>query len=129
MEDEDILEYDVEAAARVVSERTGIDVADVEEILEAEFLFQAALGAYEIPDDEEGQEFMEELRRLREAHADLIPPVDVELDDYEDLDDRLLTFVARLTGAEPTAVEEVLDEHILYLEEMGLLPSEDDDED
>ncbi len=129
MEDEEILEYDVEEAARVVSERTGIDVEDVEEILEAEFLFQAALGAYEIPDDEEGQEFMEEVRRIREAHADLIPAVDANLDDYDDLEDRLVTFVARLTGADPSAVEDVLDEHILYLEEAGIVEPEEDDED
>ena len=129
MEDEDILEYDVEAAARVVSERTGIEVEDVEAILEAEFLFQASLGAFEIPDDEEGQEFMEEVRRVRESNEDLIPPVDADLDDYEDLEDRLVTFVARLTGAEPSAVEDVLDEHILYLEEVGIVEPEEDDGD
>lgn len=128
MEDEEILEYDVEEAARVVSERTGIEVDQVEGVLEAEFLFQAALGAFEIPDDEEGQEFMEEIRRVREANEDLIPPVDANLDDYEDLEDRLVTFVARLTGAESSAVEDVLDEHILYLEEMGIVEPEEDDE-
>ena len=51
-----------------------------------------------------------------------------DLDDYDDLEDRLVTFVARLTGAEPTAVEDVLDEHILYLEEMGLVETEEDEE-
>jgi hypothetical protein len=128
MDDEDILEYDVEAAARVVSERTGIEIEDVEAILEAEFLFQAALGAFEIPEDEEGQEFMEEVRRVRESNEDLIPPAEADLDDYEDLEDRLVTFVARLTGADPSAVEDVLDEHILYLEEMGIVEPEEDDE-
>jgi hypothetical protein len=128
MEEEDVLEYDVEAAAKVVAERTGIDLEDVEGILEAEFLFQAALGAFEIPDDEEGEEFLEEVRKIREANEDLIPPAGADLDDFEDLEDRLVTFVARVTGADPSAVEDVLDEHILYLEEMGLLEAEDEDD-
>lgn len=123
--DEDVLIYDLEEAAGVVAERTGMDLDTVETILEAEFLFQAALGAFEIPDDEDGQEFMEEIRRLREGHADLIPPVEADLDDIEGLEDRLLTFVSRLTGAEPASIEEVLDEHILYLEESGLIEPDD----
>jgi hypothetical protein len=123
--EEDALIYDVEEAAGVVAERTGMDLETVETILEAEFLFQASLGAFEIPEDEEGQEFMEEIRKLREGHADLIPPVDANLDDFEDLEDRLVTFVSRLTGAEPASIEDVLDEHILYLEETGLIEAEE----
>jgi len=119
--EEDVEVYDVEEAARVVSERTGMEQEAVEEILEAEFLFQAALGAIEIPDDDEGAEFLEEVRQLREAHGDVVPAIDTDLDALEDLDDRLLTFVSRLTGAEPATIEEVLDEHILYLEERGLI--------
>jgi len=129
MEEEEVLEYDVEEAARVVAERTGIDVEDVEGILEAEFLFQAALGAFEIPDDEEGEEFLEEVRKVRQAQADLLPPVEANLDDYDDLEDRMVTFVARMTGADPAAIEDVLDEHILYLEEMGVIEPEEDEED
>lgn len=128
--EEELEVYDVEEAAGVVAERTGLELEAVESVLEAEFLFQAALGAFEIPDDEEGEEFLEEIRRLRETHDDLIPPVDAELDDYDDLEDRLVTFVSRLTGAEPASIEDVLDEHILYLEEKGLIaPDDGDDED
>lgn len=119
--EEDMEVYDVEEAARVVADRTGLEREAVEEILEAEFLFQAALGAIEIPDDEEGAEFMEEVREIREANSDLIPAIDADLDSLDDLDDRLVTFVSRLTGAEPAAIEDVLDEHILYLEEQGLI--------
>jgi hypothetical protein len=129
MSEEGVLEYDVEEAARVVAERTGIDVEDVEGILEGEFLFQAALGALEIPDDDEGEEFFDEVRRLRESHADLIPPIDADLAEYDDLEDRLVTFISRLTGADPSAIEEVLDEHILYLEEVGVIEPEEEDED
>ncbi len=125
--EEDVLVYDVEEAAQLVAERTSIDLDAVEEILEAEFLFQAALGVIEIPDDEEGEEFLEEIRRLRHTHSDLLPPVDTDLDAYDDLEDRLVTFVSRLTGAEPSAIEDVLDEHILYLEEKGLIDFEDDE--
>ncbi|MBI5440470.1 MAG: hypothetical protein HY900_04580 [Deltaproteobacteria bacterium] len=127
MEEDEELEYDVEQAARVVAERTGIEPEDVEEILEAEFLFQAALGAYEIPDDEEGREFMEEVRRIREAHADLIPAVDADLDEFDDLEDRAVTFIARITAAEPNTIEDVLDEHALYLEELGIIEPEEED--
>ena len=122
---DDTLLYDLEEAAGEVAERTGLDRQDVEAILEADFLFHCALGAYEIPDDEEGEEFMEEVRRIQEAHGDLIPPADAELDDFDDLEDRLITFVARLTGAEPATIEEVLDEHLLYLEEKGFIEPED----
>lgn len=125
--DEEAVVYDVEEAAGIVAERTGLEVAPVEEILEAEFLFQAALGVIEIPDDEEGAEFLEEVRQLRQTHLDLVPPIDADLDAIEDLDDRLVTFVSRLTGAEPATIEEVLDEHVLYLEEQGLLETADDD--
>lgn len=125
--DEEAVVYDVEEAAGVVAERTGLEVAPVEEILEAEFLFQAALGVIEIPDDEEGAEFLEEVRQMRKTHSDLVPPIDADLDAIEDLDDRLVTFVSRLTGAEPATIEEVLDEHVLYLEEQGLLETGDDD--
>jgi hypothetical protein len=128
MEHDETLEYDVEQAAKVVAERTGMEPEDVEEILEGEFLFQAALGAYEIPDDEEGQEFMEEVRRIREAHADIIPDAAANLDEYDDLEDRAVTFIARITGTDPAAIEEVLDEHVLYLEELGIIDSEEDDE-
>lgn len=125
--DEEAVVYDVEEAAGVVAERTGLEVAPVEEILEAEFLFQAALGVIEIPDDEEGAEFLEEVRQMRKTHSDLVPPIDADLDAIEDLDDRLVTFVSRLTGAEPATIEDVLDEHVLYLEEQGLLETGDDD--
>ena len=121
VEDEDALVYNVEEAAQIVAERTGLDVEKVENILEAEFLFQAAFGAVEIPDDEEGEEFLEEVRRLREEHSDLIPPIDADLDDIEDLDDRVVAFVTRLTGEEAASIEDVLDEHILFLEEKGIL--------
>lgn len=124
--EEDALVYDVEEAARVVAERTGLDLEKIENILEAEFLFQAAFGAFEIPDDEEGEEFQEEVRQLREAHSDLIPPIDANLDEVEDLDDRLVTFVTRLTGEDPASIEDVLDEHILYLEEKGFIEPEED---
>jgi hypothetical protein len=126
--EEDVEVYDVEEAAGVVAERSGVDRDVVEEILEAEFLFQAALGAIEVPDDEEGEEFMEEVRQLRDAHADLVPALDADLDAIEDLEDRLVTFVSRLTGAEPSAIEDVLDEHILYLEERGLIEPEGEEE-
>ncbi len=123
---EEVLLYDVEEAAKELAERTGLAVEDVEDILEADFLFHCALGAYEIPDDEEGEEFMAEVRKLQEAHSDLIPPIDANLDDFDDLEDRLVTFIARLTGAEPATIEEVLDEHILYLEEKGFIEPEDE---
>lgn len=123
---EEVLLYDVEEAAKELAERTGLAVEAVEDILEADFLFHCALGAYEIPDDEEGEEFMAEVRKLQEAHSDLIPPIDANLDDFDDLEDRLVTFIARLTGAEPVTIEEVLDEHILYLEEKGFIEPEDE---
>ena len=123
--DEELV-YDVEEAARVLTERTGLEPEKVENILEAEFLFQAAFGAFEIPDDEEGEEFMEEIRKLRIAHADRVPPIDADVADYEDLEDRLITFVSRLTGEEPASIEDVLDEHILYLEEKGLIEADDE---
>ncbi len=123
---DEVLLYDVEVAAREVAERTGLEVEAVEEILEADFLFHCALGVYEIPDDEEGQEFMAEVLKLQKANADLVPPAGTDLDQVEDLEDRLITFVARLTGAEPATIEEVLDEHILYLEEKGFIEPEDE---
>ena len=126
---EDEVVYDVEDAARVVAERTGLKLVDAENILEAEFLFQATLGAFDIPDDEEGQEFMEEIRLLRETHADLVPAVDADLDEIPDLEDRAVTFISRLTGSEPSTIEEALDEHILYLEEQGLIDIDEDDDD
>lgn len=126
--EEDVLEYDVEEAARIVAERTGKDVELVEGVLEAEFLFQAALGSFEIPDDEEGQSFMAEVLKVREEHGDLIPPLDSDLDEMPDLDDRLVTFVNRLTGADAAVIEEILDEHILYLEEAGVLEPEEDED-
>ncbi len=116
--------YDVEQAAREVATRTGMDLEPVEDILEAEFLFHCALGAYEIPDDEEGQEFMAEVRKMQRDNADLIPPADADLETYDDLADRLVTFVSRLTGGDPATIEEVLDEHILYLEEKGFIEPE-----
>ena len=125
---EDEVVYDVEDAARVVAERTGLKLVDAENILEAEFLFQATLGAFDIPDDEEGQEFMEEIRLLRETHADLVPAVDADLDEIPDLEDRAVTFISRLTGSEPNTIEEALDEHILYLEEQGLIDIDEDDD-
>ncbi len=121
MSEEEIVVYDVEEAASVVANRTGQELAVVEEILESEFLFNAAMGFYEIPDDEEGEEFMQELRKLRMDHKDILPPIDEEIKDYDEVEDKLLTFVTRLTGADPTAIEEVLDEHILYLEEKCIL--------
>ncbi len=127
--DEEAIVYDVEEAAGVVAERTGLEIDPVEEILEAEFLFQAALGVIEIPDDEEGAEFLEEVRQLRETHSDLVPSIDADLGEFDDLEDRLVTFVSRLTGAEPATVEDVLDEHILYLEEKGLIEPSDEDQD
>lgn len=127
MNSEETIVYDMEEAAKLVAERTGQKLMCVEEILEAEFLFNAAMGFYDIPDDEEGHEFMEEIRHAREQHDDLLPPAEEPITDYDQLEDRLVTFVTRLTGAEPETVEEVLDEHILYLEEKGILePVEED---
>ncbi|PLX46166.1 MAG: hypothetical protein C0609_01140 [Deltaproteobacteria bacterium] len=123
----ELIEYDVEEAAAEVARRTGQELEVVEEILEAEFLFNAAMGFYEIPDDEEGEAFMEDLRKLREAHTDVIPSIDEKIDDYDDIEDRLVTFITRMTGADPSAIEEVLDEHIIYLEEKGILEPVDDD--
>ncbi|MBE0617299.1 MAG: hypothetical protein IH608_05160 [Proteobacteria bacterium] len=57
-----------------------------------------------------------------------MPAIGADLDALDDLDDRLLTFVSRLTGAEPATIEEVLDEHILYLEERGLIEPLEDEE-
>lgn len=127
MSEADMVVYDVEDAAKVVSSRTGTALEVVEEILEAEFMFNAALGFYEIPDDEEGQEFMAEIRALQEEHSDLIPEVGTEIDDYEEVEERLVAFVSRLVqGVEREVIENVLDEHILYLEEKGILePAED----
>jgi len=126
--DEDTLEYDVEKAAAVVADRTGIELETVEGVLEAEFLFQAALGSFEIPDDEEGEAFMAEIVKVRQEYGDLIPPADADLEEFPDMDDRLMAFVTRMTGEEATTVEEILDEHVLYLEEMGILEPEEDDE-
>ncbi|TAL17057.1 hypothetical protein EPN96_06670 [bacterium] len=127
MTEEQEVHYDIEEAAKEVASRTGQKIETVEDILEAEFLFNAALGFYEIPDDKEGEEFMEELLVLRQKHSDILPPADANIEEYEDIEDRLVTFITRLTGAEPTAIEEVLDEHILYLEEKGILePVEED---
>jgi hypothetical protein len=128
MSTEDTVTYDVEEAAAQVAERTGKPLKLVEEILEAEFLFNAAAGFYEIPDDEEGQEFMAEVEQLQKDHADLLPKPDEEIEDYDDIEDRLVSFVARLSGAKPEVIGEVLDEHILYLEEKGILePVEEED--
>ena len=99
----------------------------MEEILEAEFFFNAALGFYEIPDDEEGQQFMEEVRRIREQNKDLLPPADQEIEDYDEIEEKLVAFIHRITGAEDTVVEAVLDEHIIYLEEQGILESVDEE--
>jgi hypothetical protein len=123
-----MLVYDMDEAAVVLAERTGLDLKKIEGILEAEFLFQAAFGVYEIPDDEDGEEFMEEVRKLRAEHSDLVPAIDANIDDVEDLDDRLITFVSRLTGEEPASIEDVLDEHILYMEEQGLIEPAEDEE-
>lgn len=127
MED-DVQEYDVEKAAEVVAERTGVEFEIVAGVLEAEFLFQAALGSFEIDDDEEGEAFMAEIVKMRQEHGDLIPPTDADLDEFPDIDERLVTFVTRLTGAEAAVVEEVLDEHVQYLEEMGILDDEYEDD-
>ena len=127
MTNDETIVYDVEEAAARVAERTGLKVEQIEEVLEAEFLFNSALGFYEIPDDEEGQEFMAEVRKLRKEHSDLLPPVDEEIVDYDDLEDKLVAFIARLTEAETEMIETILDEHIFYLEEKGILePVEDD---
>lgn len=130
MENQDeVIVYDVEEAAAEVASRTGQELEFVEEVLEAEFMFNAAMGFYEIPDDEEGREFMEEVRQLREKHADLVPPPEVEVEDYSEVEDRLVAFITRLTGGDAEAINEILDEHILYLEEKGILePVGDEDE-
>jgi hypothetical protein len=99
----------------------------VEEILEAEFFFNAALGFYEIPDDEEGRQFMEEVRKIREQNEDLLPPADQEIEDYDEIEDKLVAFIHRITGAEDAVVEAVLDEHIIYLEEQGVLEPMDEE--
>lgn len=128
-QEEDYIVYDVEEAAAEVARRTGQELLVVEEVLEAEFLFNAAMGFYEIPDDEEGQEFLEEVRRIRDEHADLVPNSEADVADFEEVEDRLVTFVHRLTGTDPAAVEKILDEHILYLEEKGILEPVAEDED
>jgi hypothetical protein len=119
--EEDMVVYDVEEAAVEVAKRAGKELPLVEEILEAEFFFNAALGFYEIPDDEEGQQFMEEVRRIREQNEDLLPPAEQEIEDYDEIEDKLVAFISRVTGAEEAVVEAVLDEHIIYLEEQGIL--------
>ena len=124
--EEDMVVYDVEQAAVEVAKRSGQELPMVEEILEAEFFFNAALGFYEIPDDEEGQQFMEEVRKIREQNEDLLPPADQEIEDYDDIEDKLVAFIHRITGAEDAVVEAVLDEHIIYLEEQGVLEPMDD---
>lgn len=120
--------YDVEEAAAEVARRTGRPLEIVEEILEAEFLFNAALGFYEIPDDEEGQEFMEEIRKVQADHPDLIPESGETIEDYEEIEERLVAFIGRyVADVDQALIEEVLDEHILYLEEKGILePAEDE---
>ncbi len=127
MTEETIHHYDVEEAAKTVAGRTGQKIELVEEILEAEFLFNAALGVYEIPDDDDGREFMAEIETLRKKHADLIPAADADIEEIEDIDDRLVSFVERLTSASKETVEEVLDSHFDYLEENGMLEPIDDD--
>jgi len=128
MSDQDAIVYDVEEASAEVAKRTGQPVEIVEEVLEAEFLFNAAVGFYEIPDDEEGQEFMQEIRTLRREHADILPPADQEVGEIEEIEDRLVAFISRFTTAETEAIEEILDEHILYLEEKGILEPVEDEE-
>lgn len=126
MENEEVIVYDVEEAAVEVAKRADKELQLVEEILEAEFFFNAALGFYEIPDDEEGQSFMEEVRKVREQNKDLLPPVEENIEDYDEIEDKLVAFISRVTGAEEQVVEAVLDEHILYLEEKGILEPVDD---
>ncbi len=122
MQGDEMVVYDVEEAAAEVARRTGNELGLVEEILEAEFLFNAALGFYEIPDDEEGQEFMEEVARLQKEHSDLLPETGKDLDNYDEVEERLVAFVMRLVqGVDQSVIEAVLDEHILYLEEKGIL--------
>jgi hypothetical protein len=128
MEKDDVVVYDVEQAAAEVASATGRDVEMVEDILEAEFLFNAALGFYDIPDDEEGREFLEEIRHLRENNADLLPSADEEIHDYGEVEDRLVAFIQRATGFDAAIVEEVLDEHIAYLDRTGILDGADEDE-
>jgi len=127
MDESEMVVYDVEDAAKEVAKRTGHSLETVEEILEAEFMFNAALGFYEIPDDEEGQEFMEEIRKLQEEHPDLIPPAGVEIEDFDEIEERLVAFVLRqVTGVDSEVVEAVLNEHILYLESKGILEAPED---
>jgi hypothetical protein len=125
--EEDMVVYDVEQAAVEVAKRSDQELPIVEEILEAEFFFNAALGFYEIPDDEEGQQFMEEVRKIREQNEDLLPPADQEIEDYDEIEDKLVAFIHRITGAEEAVIEAVLDEHIIYLEEQGVLEPMDEE--
>jgi hypothetical protein len=39
-----------------------------------------------------------------------------------------VSFVARITGAEPSTIEDVLDEHALYLEELGIIEPEEEED-
>lgn len=127
MQNDEMVVYDVEEAAAEVAKRTGNDLELVEEILEAEFMFNAALGFYEIPDDEEGQEFMEEIRSLQKDHSDLLPEIGSEIENFDEIEERLLAFVSRMVqGVEPEVIEAVLNEHILFLEEKGILEPADD---
>ncbi len=121
MENEDVVVYDVEEAAVEVAKRVDQELDIVEEVLEAEFLFNAAMGFYEIPEDEEGQEFLAEVRRLRSEYSDFFPAVDDKVDDYEELEDRLVEFIGKLVEVDEGTIEKILDEHILYLEEKGIL--------
>jgi hypothetical protein len=127
-DEEEVVVYDVEEAAAEVAKRTKHELDLVEEVLEAEFIFNAALGFYEIPDDEEGDEFNEEIRIIREKFADILPPADQPIDDYDAVEEKLIAFITRLIdGVAVAGVEAILDEHILYLEEKGILePAEVD---
>ena len=127
MSQEEMIVYDVEEAAAAVAEKTGQELLAVEEVLEGEFMSNAALGFYEIPDDEEGQEFMEEVRKMRQEPNALIPPRDEPIEDYDEIEDRLVAFIGRVTEIEEANIEQILDEHILYLESKGILEPVDDD--
>lgn len=127
MQGDDTVVYDVEEAAAEVARRTGNELELVEEILEAEFMFNAALGFYEIPDDDEGREFMEEIRTIQKEHADILPEIGAEIENFDEIEERLLAFVSRMVqGVEPEVIEAVLNEHILFLEEKGILEPADD---
>ena len=47
---------------------------------------------------EEVELYQDLLRKLQEKHSDVIPPQQEDIESYDDIEDRLVTFIARITG-------------------------------